>query len=176
VQLHGGDIEVMSGGPGKGATFVVRLPVGETAQVKEGSAGASDPHSVISRSVLIADDNKDAGESLALLLRFDGHQVFVAADGPSAIQLFDEHAPDVAILDIGMPGFSGYEVARQIRAKPNGSRVVLIALTGWGQEKDRRESRAAGFDHHLTKPVEPGAVTELVARVPRARAANAGGG
>jgi CheY-like chemotaxis protein len=172
VEMHSGNIEVMSAGPGKGATFVVRLPVGDLAQARERDADARAPQLVVSRRVLIADDNKDAAESLATLLQLEGHQVVTAADGPSAIRLFDEHAPDVAILDIGMPGMSGYEVARCIRATTHGVTTCLIALTGWGQEKDRRESQAAGFDHHLTKPIEPAAVTELVARMPRARAAS----
>jgi PAS domain S-box-containing protein len=172
VEMHSGSIEVMSAGPGKGATFIVRLPVGDLAQAKQPDADARTPQLVVSRRVLIADDNRDAAESLAILLQLDGHQVVIAGDGPSAIRLFDEHAPDVAILDVGMPGMSGYEVARCIRATPRGTTTLLVALTGWGQEKDRRESRAAGFDHHLTKPIEPAAVTELVARMPRVRAAS----
>jgi CheY-like chemotaxis protein len=112
--------------------------------------------------VLIADDNRDAADSLAMLLRLDGHEVFVAHDGETALRLFEESQPQVALLDIGMPELDGYEVARRIRAKPAGKSVLLIAITGWGQEKDRRKSVEAGFDHHVTKPVEPEAVLKLI--------------
>jgi CheY-like chemotaxis protein len=116
------------------------------------------------RRVLIADDNRDAADSLAMLLELDGHQVFVAADGEEALSVFQQQAPDIVLLDIGMPLLSGLEVARRIRALPGGAKVLLVAVTGWGQEKDRLASVAAGFDHHLTKPVEPEAVSMLIRR------------
>jgi CheY-like chemotaxis protein len=163
VEMHGGTIEARSAGPGKGSAFIVRLPLGDVTKVpSQGRADPQEPRVVVSRRVLIADDNRDAAESLAILLRFDGHDVVVANEGDAALRLFEAHKPDVALLDIGMPLLSGYEVARLIRASANGEQVLLVAVTGWGQEKDRRESREAGFDHHLTKPVEPEAVSKLM--------------
>lgn len=114
------------------------------------------------RRVLVADDNLDASETLALLLRFDGYEVHVAHDGLEAIELFERMQPDVAILDIGMPGLSGHEVARRIRAKNTGRTVTLIALTGWGQKADKDRAAESGFDFHFTKPVEPERLSELI--------------
>ena len=117
-----------------------------------------------SRCVLVADDNEDASETLALLLRLDGHEVHVANDGLKAIELFDRLHPEVAILDIGMPGLSGHEVAQRIRARNNGRTVTLIALTGWGQKADKERAAQSGFDFHFTKPVEPAQLSELINR------------
>ena len=107
------------------------------------------------KRILLADDNRDAAESLAIILRLEGHDVELAHDGSSALRSFAARRPDVALLDIGMPQANGYEVARKIRAAPEGAGVLLIAITGWAQDSDKVESRAAGFDHHLTKPIEP---------------------
>jgi len=114
------------------------------------------------RRVLVADDNRDAGESLAILLRLDGHEVHVATDGLEAVELFGRVNPDVAILDIGMPGLSGHEVARRIRQLGGASPVTLIALTGWGQRADKDRAAESGFDHHFTKPVEPTVLSQLL--------------
>ena len=114
------------------------------------------------RRVLVADDNEDASETLALLLRLDGHEVHVAHDGLSAIELFERLQPEVAILDIGMPGLSGHEVAQRIRAQDTGHPVTLIALTGWGQKADKERATESGFDFHFTKPVEPAVLSELI--------------
>ena len=111
---------------------------------------------------LVADDNIDAGESLAMLLRLDGHEVELASNGPQAVELFDRMKPEIAILDIGMPGLNGYEVAMRIRQKA--SDTVLIAVTGWGQEADKARAAASGFDHHFTKPVEPAVLSALVGK------------
>ena len=117
------------------------------------------------KRILLADDNRDAAESLAILLKLEGHEVDLAHDGVSALRSFAEHQPDVALLDIGMPGKNGYEVAQQIRA--NGRKdVLLIAVTGWAQDSDKAQSRAAGFDHHLTKPVEPETLIGLLSEPP----------
>ena len=110
----------------------------------------------------MADDNLDASETLALLLRFDGFEVHVAHDGLEALELFERLHPDVAILDIGMPGLSGYEVARRIRARRTDHPVTLIALTGWGQKSDKDRAAESGFDFHFTKPVEPTQLSELI--------------
>jgi CheY-like chemotaxis protein len=115
--------------------------------------------------ILVADDNADALESLATLLELGGHEVFSAANGELALEAAERHKPDVALLDIGMPKLDGYEVARRIRAQPWGRRMTLVALTGWGQESDRRRSGEAGFDSHLVKPLDLDKLTELLSRV-----------
>lgn len=130
--------------------------------VKTGSSSARSDDREGSRRVLIADDNNDAAESLAMLLRLDGHDVAIANDGEAALQMFERAKPDAALLDIGMPHVDGYELARRIRARSDGAQVLLVAITGWCQQEDIERSRAAGFDYHLTKPVEPDAVAKLL--------------
>jgi CheY-like chemotaxis protein len=112
--------------------------------------------------VLIADDNRDSAETLAMLLRVDGHEVAIAHDGSAALATFGGFAPDVVLLDIGMPGANGYEVAQRIRHSRPGAHIKLIAITGWGQESDKERAFAAGFDHHLTKPVDPRQLNALL--------------
>jgi CheY-like chemotaxis protein len=112
--------------------------------------------------VLIADDNRDAAESLATLLRLDGHNVTVAHNGREALDTFNALLPEIAVLDIGMPELDGYEVARQVRQQSLGRSVTLIAVTGWGQETDKARALAAGFNHHFTKPIEPEQLSELL--------------
>ncbi|MEP7244358.1 MAG: response regulator [Gammaproteobacteria bacterium] len=114
------------------------------------------------RRVLIADDNRDAAESLAMLLQMEGHEVSVAQDGPEAVILFAQVQPEYAILDIGMPGLNGYEVARRMRRDARGRTLHLIAVTGWGQQADKELAFAAGFDHHFTKPLEPDKLIALL--------------
>ena len=118
------------------------------------------------RRILVADDNNDALESLATLLELSGHQVYTAANGAVALESAEQHRPDVALLDIGMPKLDGYEVARRIRAQPWGQGMTLVALTGWGQDSDRRRSQEAGFDSHLVKPLDLDKLTELLASLP----------
>src|SRR5881394_2331650 len=113
------------------------------------------------RRILVADDNRDAGETLAMLLRLEGHEVHVAVNGLEAVELFEQISPDVAILDIGMPGLSGHEVAKRIRELGRQPPVTLIAITGWGQKADKERAAASGFDHHFTKPVEPALLSRL---------------
>jgi len=112
--------------------------------------------------ILIADDNRDSAETLAALLRLEGHEVTSVHDGPVALSAFNEIKPDVALLDIGMPGLTGYEVARKMRQSSPGASLTLIAITGWGQDVDKERAYAAGFDHHLTKPVDPRRLAELL--------------
>jgi CheY-like chemotaxis protein len=119
---------------------------------------------MVIKRVLIADDNVDAAESLQLWLELAGHEVHVALTGPAALKLAESVQPQVALLDVGMPGMTGLEVASKIREAPWGREIVLIALTGWGQEEDLRRTKEAGFDHHLTKPVAPDAIEELIRR------------
>ena len=114
------------------------------------------------RRILVADDNCDAGETLAMLLRLDGHEVDVATDGLEAVEMFVRLQPEVVILDIGMPGLSGHEVARRIRELHSERPVILIAVTGWGQKADKDRAAASGFDHHFTKPVEPTVLSALL--------------
>ena len=114
------------------------------------------------RRVLVADDNRDAGETLAMLLRLDGHEVHVATDGLEAVEMFARVHPEVVILDIGMPGLSGHEAARRIREQCGDRPVTLIAVTGWGQKADKDRAAASGFDHHFTKPVEPDVLSALL--------------
>jgi CheY-like chemotaxis protein len=123
--------------------------------------------------ILLADDNRDALDSLATLLQCDGHEVHTAADGAEALAVAAEYRPNVVLLDIGMPKLDGYEVARRIRAEPWGKATVLIALTGWGQDEDRRRSREVGFNSHLVKPLDPDALSKLLSRLPSLQAVEA---
>ena len=115
-------------------------------------------------TILVVDDNVDAAESLAMLLRMEGHDVRVAHDGPAALAAVEADRPDLVFLDIGMPVMNGYDVAQRLRQRPGLENLVLVAMTGWGQEEDRRRSQEAGFDHHLVKPAEPEALRQLLAR------------
>lgn len=170
VSLHGGRISAYSAGPGCGSRFTVRIPL---LHISQPAAREPVPHPrdetpppIRARHVLIADDNEEAAQSLSALLQMHGHRVTCAYDGEQAVAAFRADAADVCLLDIGMPLQDGKEVARAIRAAPGGGRPVLIAITGWGQEADRREAIAAGFDHHLTKPVDPEQVLRLIAAAP----------
>ncbi|HEU4780713.1 MAG TPA: response regulator, partial [Steroidobacteraceae bacterium] len=161
VQLHGGTIEARSEGLGKGSEFVVRIPRRSVAStVPDTNAAVEVP--ARKRRVLIADDNCDAAESLAMLLEIEGHAVTVVHDGQKALASIEAAPPDIALLDIGMPQMDGYEVARQVRGDTRGRNVFLIAVTGWGQEQDKARAMAAGFDLHFTKPVEPNQLIELL--------------
>ncbi len=167
VEMHGGTITASSEGPGQGSEFTVRLPmmsgvIGGRDGPKAEDRGRSEG-SLPRRRILVADDNVDAANSLArLLTRLHGQEVRVAHDGPEALALAGSFLPEVALLDIGMPGMDGYEVARRLRANPDLQGLLLVALTGWGQEDDRRRSEEAGFDRHLVKPVDPEVVRELL--------------
>ncbi|MEO8605543.1 MAG: response regulator, partial [bacterium] len=152
-------------GIGRGSEFVVRLPLlAEPATTSPEPAAAPAP--ATARRILVVDDNRDSAESLSMLLELTGHQTSIAYDGPQAIDAAERVRPEVLLLDIGLPKLNGYEVARWIRAQPWGAGIVLIALTGWGQDEDRQKSRDAGFDAHLVKPVEYAALTALLAQLP----------
>ena len=153
VEMHGGAIEAKSAGAGKGSEFVVRLPVMiESAKAAPAARIAHEPAPTY--RILVVDDNKDAATSLSTLLQITGHETATAFDGPTALEAMERHRPDVVLLDIGLPGLTGYEVCRRARAQPWGGDITFIALTGWGQEEDRRRTQEAGFDSHLVKPVE----------------------
>jgi signal transduction histidine kinase/CheY-like chemotaxis protein len=162
VELHDGELVAASAGPGKGSEFTVRLPVATGDVVKDAKVSGESPARPSSRRVLLADDNVDFATSLGELLRAHGHEVRVVHDGEAALETAARFEPHVAFLDIGMPKIHGYELARRLRAQPATARCVLVAVTGWGQEDDRRRAREAGFDRHLVKPVDPGQIEAIV--------------
>jgi two-component system CheB/CheR fusion protein len=167
VELHGGTIEASSDGVGKGSRFIVRLSTAPEAGHEPADAEAPrDAEATSACRVLIAEDNRDAAEMMRLMLTFKGHDVRVAADGIEAIALAERFVPHIAFVDIGMPRMDGYGAARGIRERL-GSNVVLVAVTGWGQDEDKRLSREAGFDHHVTKPPEPDVLERLIATCAR---------
>jgi len=163
IELHGGTIEARSEGLGCGSEFTVRLPRRSAmAPVQTVASGSPTTRATLQRRILIADDNRDSAETLAALLRMEGHEVTSVHDGPVALSVFAELKPDVALLDIGMPGLTGYEVARKMRQGAPRAPLTLIAITGWGQDIDKERAFAAGFDHHMTKPVDPQRLVELL--------------
>lgn len=164
VEMHGGTIEAHSAGHGQGSEFVVCLPVLAPVVEPSKTLSADQPADATPRRrILVADDNEDSAVSLAIMLRFMGNEVRTAHDGIEAVAVADEFHPDVILLDIGMPGLNGYDACRRIREKPWASGTVIMALTGWGQDEDKRRSRDAGFNHHLVKPVEPDTLEKLLA-------------
>jgi len=163
VEMHEGTLEGRSAGSGQGSEFLLRLPLAGAA-VASADAPAATPDSLAGMRVLVVDDNHDAGDSIAVVLKMLGADVRVTRDGASGLAAFDAFDPTVVLLDIGMPGMNGYEVARGIRTRPSGAAATLIALTGWGQEDDRRRAREAGFDHHLVKPAELPVLLALLAQ------------
>jgi PAS domain S-box-containing protein len=184
VELHGGTVAARSAGPGEGSEFIVRLPiqgvpVHSAAHSSPGTQGSAAPRDApapvsvpgVARRVLVADDNRDGAEIMALLLQQYGYDVSVAHSGPEALTAAAQKKPEVAILDIGMPGMSGYEVVQRIRAEAWGKQMLLIALTGWGQEEDKRKAFDAGFDHHLIKPIDPDALEALMSSALRTQRA-----
>jgi CheY-like chemotaxis protein len=151
--MHGGTIEAVSEGLGCGSEFVVRLPTC-SMEVEDRWAdhrGASDGPAL---RVLVMDDNIDAAEGLRMLLEMNGHAVETVYDGPTALEQIEAFTPDVALLDLGLPGMDGIEVAQRARALPGGKGILFVAVTGWGHDEDRHRTRRAGFDVHLTKPIE----------------------
>jgi CheY-like chemotaxis protein len=161
--MHGGTVEAQSAGPGKGSEFIVRLPVLSSptgrSQIlsKEG-----DERSGSGWRVLVVDDNVDSADSIAMLLQVSGHEVRVAYSGQDALDMAGKYQPDILLLDIGLPGMDGYEVARRLRKHPELKEVKLIAVTGYGQDADRLQSQEAGFDYHLVKPVDAQKLQDLL--------------
>jgi signal transduction histidine kinase len=165
VHLHRGTVTATSPGPGRGSEFEVRFPLAAAPAAQSPEARRADRTTAASRAarVLVVDDNVDSAETMALLIGIWGHEVRTAQDGPSALAAAVEQRPDIILLDLGLPGTSGYEVAARIRAMPELGRPLLVAMTGYGQEEDKRRTRQAGFVHHLTKPVAPDALEEILA-------------
>lgn len=167
VEMHGGSIKAHSAGPGKGSEFVLRLPLALEV------VRPPTPNPVVQENItppvicriLVVDDNQDSADSIAILLRSMGNEVYTAYDGLQAVSLAAEFQPDIVLLDIGLPTLNGYEAARQIRQQPGGQDRMLIALTGWGQDEDHRRSKEAGFDHHLTKPVDFTVLRQLLSTI-----------
>jgi len=160
VEMHGGSASVHSDGAGRGATFTVRLPLVQGSRAAAASRDGSPP----ARRILIVDDNADAADTLAMTLQMEGHQVQTVYSGRDALDRFGELQPQVVLLDIGLPGISGYEVAREMRARPDGAKARIIALTGYGQAEDRELAAASGFDDHLVKPAKVDAILALLDR------------
>jgi signal transduction histidine kinase len=170
VTLHGGTVSAASEGVGRGSQFTIRLPASERPKpdANRGAPAARASRAAFSQAIriLVVDDNRDAAESLARLLRMDGAEVTVAYNGDRAVELASSIQPEVALLDIGMPVLDGYAAARAIRGRAGGDGVLLVAMTGWGQEDDKRRTREAGFDAHLVKPVALDALMEVLASGP----------
>jgi CheY-like chemotaxis protein len=165
AEMHGGGVTAHSEGPGKGSEFVVRLPVAPDSDgcLPAGETGSAAPAPEVPPGlrILVVDDNRDAADSLALLLRLWGHEVRTSYDGPTGLKEAGSYFPQLVFLDIGLPGLDGYEVARRLRGELGGE-LRLVAMTGYGQEEDRRRSREAGFDLHLVKPVDTNCLQEVV--------------
>jgi len=176
VELHGGSVHAASGGPNLGSEFTIRLPLGEApvAATSEPRAPGTPAGPGAGLRILVIDDNNDNADTMSTLLRMLGHEVTVSNSGLEGLRCVADSAPDVALLDIGMPNMNGYEVAQRIRSQPHCRDMMLIAITGWGQEVDRVRSRAAGFDHHLVKPVDFDQLQKLLAeKLSRITAVNA---
>lgn len=172
VEMHGGKVEAHSMGTGTGSEFMVRLPtVQEPASepISMPQVPEEEPRSAGCK-IVVVDDNKDSAESLAMILNIMGHEVSVAHDGIAAVEAVDKHRPDIVLLDIGLPRLNGYDAARRIRSEVWGKDITLVALTGWGQESDKNRAAEAGFDYHLTKPVDPDTLEKILANVQRSAA------
>ena len=167
--MHGGTVDISSAGIGQGSEFTVRLPILTETVAMPAPALTPDPAvAATALRILVVDDNRDAADMLAMFLQIDGHETHTAHDGVEAIEETTRLQPDLVLLDIGLPRLNGYEAGRRIREQHPGGRPVLVALSGWGQDEDRRRSQEAGFDAHLVKPVDEIALHKLLAVV-RAR-------
>ena len=170
VEMQGGTVSAHSEGPDRGSEFTVRMPAPSLRFRRTCPAPASHRAPARGRScarldesrILVVDDNRDAAESMAVLLRMEGHLVDIAYDGPAALEAVRSMRPDVVLLDLGLPGIDGFELAERLRAMPDGARTLLIAISGYGQDEHREKSRRAGFDRHFVKPIDPASVTELL--------------
>jgi len=168
VEMHGGTVAAESAGQDMGSTFIVRLPaLVQSPECSQPQAERPVRMSPPSLRILIVDDNRDAADSLAMLLRTTGNDIRTAYDGLEALQVANEFQPEVVLLDIGLPKIDGHEVAQRLRREPWAQHTCLIAVTGWSDETDRARSRAAGFDHHLVKPLDTGHLAQLLSSIER---------
>jgi signal transduction histidine kinase/ActR/RegA family two-component response regulator len=166
LEMHGGRIEARSEGAGKGSEFIARLPVVAVAPRRQRSDAGEEPRSrTPTCRILVADDNRDAAESMSTVLRLMGNEVRTVHDGVQAVEEAAAFRPDLVLLDIGMPRLNGYDAARRIRTERWGKSTLIVAMTGWGQDEDKRRAREAGFDRHFTKPVDPGDIRKLIAEM-----------
>jgi two-component system CheB/CheR fusion protein len=164
VEMHSGTLEAKSEGEGKGSEFIVRLPASDRPPAGRQQTSASAPTEQTAKRVLVVDDRAVQAESLSMLLESMGHQTRFALDGPSALRIAEEFKPEAALIDIGLPGMDGYELARRLRQQPQFKDMLLIAQTGWGRPEDQERSREAGFNHHVAKPLNPDDLMRLLAR------------
>jgi CheY-like chemotaxis protein len=165
VELHGGIVSAHSDGPGRGSRFVVRLPLSYAVPAAPGPSGPARANRRL--SVLVVEDNADVRHMLKTLLELEGHEVEATVDGLQGLEMIELYQPDVALVDIGLPGIDGYELARQVRGNPENENVYLVALTGYGERKDRRRALQSGFDAHLAKPVDLEDLLHLLAECSR---------
>jgi CheY-like chemotaxis protein len=161
VDAHCGRVSAQSDGPGHGSTFIVHLPIAKTEAHVE-HLSQLECKMIANHKILVVDDNRDAASSLAMLLRVMGNETRAAHDGLQALELAEAFRPDLIIMDIGMPKLNGYDTCRRIRDTPWGKGILLVAVTGWNQEEDRRRSKDAGFDHHIVKPIDSAALRRLI--------------
>lgn len=169
VALHNGSVAVSSDGPNCGSSFTVRLPRVQPAKAVTEAEKEVRPK-VAPQRILVIEDNRDARETLRMMLELAGHEVFAAAEGSSGLELLRSERPRIALIDVGLPGIDGYEVAKRYRAQAKNPEAVLVALTGYGTEEARRRAHEAGFDHHLVKPVDPNALDDVLAEIARKEA------
>ena len=162
VELHGGSIEARSEGLGRGSEFVVRLPMLAQPETPQSAIGSTDTNQGHTRSILVIDDSHENADSLAMFLEMAGHQVRIAYDGSTGVQLASALLPEIVLLDLGMPGMTGFETCCRLRALPDGPHVLIVAVTGWGQKGDRLRTADCGFDLHLVKPIDPRAMLQLL--------------
>ena len=172
VEMHGGRVEAHSDGPTKGSEFIVRLPITSATSRPQVAGDGEEQPAKSSHRILVVDDNRDGADSLTLTLQIMGNEVRTAYDGQEGMDTASEFRPGVLLLDIGLPKLNGYEVCRRIREQSWGKDVMLIAITGWGQDDDRRRSKEAGFDHHMVKPVDPQFLMKILAGLEAGRHAN----
>jgi CheY-like chemotaxis protein len=162
VEMHGGTLTAASAGIGRGSELTVHLPLAGMALSSPPTAKDESQGGLRPKRIVVADDNVDAAVSLAMMLEMSGNETRTAHDGLEAVEMVEAFAPDAVVLDIGMPKLNGYEACRRIRALPGGERMLIVAMTGWGQDQDKRLSQEAGFDYHLVKPVEPAALERIL--------------